>query len=98
MSAKDQGQRKQISSGSLSPVLSEIQKITAFKDGMPDYIDKMLMEKVPSSTQAYDQEDGVSLLAPADMELDPPRYSMYLPYSYKIVQGLLITQLKLLGT
>ena len=43
MSAEDQEQTKQISSGTLFLVLSEMQKIiTEFKDSMPDYIDKIL--------------------------------------------------------
>ena len=72
MSEEVQEQRKQISSGSLPSVLSEMQKIiTEFKDGMPDYIDKMLKEKLPPSTQPYGQEDRVSLLAPIDREFDP---------------------------
>ena len=45
--------------------------ITEFKDGMPNYIDKFLKEKLPPSTQPYNQEDRVSLLAPVDMEIDP---------------------------
>ena len=58
MSTKDQEQRKQISSGTLPPVLSEIQKnITEFIDGMPDCIDKILKGKLPPSIQPYDQED-----------------------------------------
>ena len=65
MSPEDQEQRKQISSGTLISVLSEMQKIiTECKYGMPDYIDKILMEKLPPSTQPYDYEDRVSLLAP----------------------------------
>ena len=46
MSAEDQEQTKQTSSGSLSSVLSQMQKIIAeFKDGMPDNIDKDLKDK-----------------------------------------------------
>ena len=46
MSAEDQEQTKQTSSGSLSSVLSQMQKIIAeFKDGTPDYIDKDLKYK-----------------------------------------------------
>lgn len=46
MSAEDQEQTKQTSSGSLSSVLSQMQKIIAeFKDGTPDYIDKDLKDK-----------------------------------------------------
>ena len=33
---------------------------------MPDYIDKILKEKLPPSTQTYDQEYWVSLLAHVD--------------------------------
>ena len=69
MSVEDQEQTKQISSGSLSSVLSEI--ITEFKYAMPVYIDQGLKEKLPPSTQTYDQEDRVSLLAPVNRELDP---------------------------
>ena len=72
MSTEHQKQTKQISSGTLSPVLSEMQKvITEFKDGMSDYIDKILKEKLPPSTQPYDQEGKVSLLAPVDRKTDP---------------------------
>ena len=45
--------------------------ITEFKDGMADYIDKILKEKLPLSSQPYDQEDKMSLLAPVDREFDP---------------------------
>ena len=79
MSTEYQEQTKQISSGTLSLVLSEMQKnITEFKDGMPDYIDKILKEKLPSSTQPYDQGDRVSLLAPVDREIDPEVQHIYL--------------------
>ena len=72
MSTEHQKQTKQISSGTLSPVLSEMQKvITEFKDGMSDYIDKILKEKLPPSTQPYGQEGRVSLLAPVDRKTDP---------------------------
>ena len=72
MSAENQKQLKQISSGSLSSVLSEMQKIiTEFEDEISGYIDKVLKEKLPPSTETYDREDSVSLLAPADRELDP---------------------------
>ena len=55
MSPEDQKQRKQISSGTLPSFLSEMQKsITECKYGMPDYIDKILMDKLPPSTQPYD--------------------------------------------
>ena len=55
MLTKDQEQTKQISSGTLSSVLSEMQKIiTEFKDGMPDFKDKVLKEKLPPSTHPYD--------------------------------------------
>ena len=55
MSPEDQEQRKQISSGTLISVLSEMPKIiTECKYGMSDYIDKILMEKLPPSTQPYD--------------------------------------------
>ena len=55
MSPEDEEQRKQISSGTLISILSEMQKIiTECKYGMPDYIDKILMEKLPPSTQPYD--------------------------------------------
>ena len=71
MSAENKEQTKQISSGSLSSVLSEMQQIvTEFTDEMPDYIDQVLKENLPPSTQTYDQEDRVSLLAPVDKELD----------------------------
>ena len=71
VSAEDQEQTKQISSGSLSSVLSEMQKIiTEFKDGMPDYIDKIVNEKLPANTQPYDQKDRVSLLPFVDRKFD----------------------------
>ena len=38
---------------------------------MPDFIAKILKEKLPPSTQSYDQEDRVSLLASLDGEIDP---------------------------
>ena len=38
---------------------------------MPGYIDKILKEKLPPSTQTYDQEDRVSLLAHVDSEFHP---------------------------
>ena len=49
MAPEDQEQRKQSISGTLSSDLSEMQKkyITELKDGMPDYIDKILKEKLP---------------------------------------------------
>lgn len=42
-----------------------------FKDEMPDYINKILKEKLPPSTRPYDQEDRVPLLAPVDKQFDP---------------------------
>ena len=55
--------------------------------GMPDYIDKILKEKLSPSTQTYDQEDMVSLLAPVDRNLTL-KYSIYLPHLSKMVQVL----------
>ena len=43
-----------------------------FKDEMPDYINKILKEKLPPSTRPYDQEDRVPLLAPVDKQFAPP--------------------------
>ena len=98
MSTKDQEQTKQISSGTLSSVLSEMQKIiTEFKDGMPDYIDKILKEKLPPSTQPYDREDRVSLLAPVDREIDPEVQLIASTLEQNGV-GVTDTHLKLLGT
>ena len=72
MSAEDQKETKQVSSSTFYSLLSEIQKvITEFNDGIPDSIDKILRDKLPPSTQPYDQENMVSLLAPADREIDP---------------------------
>ena len=69
MPTEDQKQTKQISSGYLSSVLLEIQKIiTEFKDEMLDYVVKVLQVNLPPSTQAYDQ---VPHLPPVDRELDP---------------------------
>ena len=45
--------------------------ITEFKDGMLDYIDKILKEKLPPSTHLYDHEDRVSLLGPVDRKFGP---------------------------
>ena len=51
MSTEDQEQTKQIINGTLPSVLSVMQKfITEFKNGMRDYIDKILKEKLPPST------------------------------------------------
>ena len=72
MSAEDQKETKQVSSSTFYSLLSEIQKvITEFNDGIPDSIDKILRDKLPPSTQPYDQENMVSLLVPADREIDP---------------------------
>ena len=72
MSAEDQKETKQVSSSTLYSLLSEIQKvITEFNDGIPDYIDKILKDKLSPSTQHYDQENRVSVLAPSDREIDP---------------------------
>ena len=55
------GTNKTVSSGTLSSVLSEMQKnIPEFKDGMPHCIDKILKTKLSPSTRPYDQEDRVS--------------------------------------
>ena len=57
MSAEDQEQTKQVSSGSLSSVLLEMQKIiTEFKNGILGNVDKILKEKLPpSKLLPYDQ-------------------------------------------
>ena len=57
MSAEDQEQTKQVSSGSLFSVLLEMQKIiTEFKNGIPGNVDKILKEKLPpSKLLPYDQ-------------------------------------------
>ena len=44
---------------------------------MPDFIAKILKEKLPPNTQPYDQEDRVSLLASLDGEIDPEAYTSY---------------------
>ena len=61
MWTEDPEQTKQISSGTLSSVLWEMQKnITEFKDGMPHCIDKILKKQLLPGTGPYDLEDRVS--------------------------------------
>ena len=48
------------------------------KDEIPDYIDKILKEKLPPSTWPYDQECGEPLLAPVDKQFDPEM--QHIPY------------------
>ena len=72
MSPEDQEQRKQISSGTLISVLSEMQKIiTECKYGMPDYIDKILMENCLQAPNLMTRRIGCLFWPPVDREFYP---------------------------